>query len=299
MAAKGVEKEPSRTALAAALYRAWANKEHHSNVRLGNDDLAHLFLPFLYKVFVRFGFLRHLLKRKDEKLTPGVYEFMLARTAFFDSIFANALGKKIPQIVLLGAGYDTRSIRFMQLNQATQIIELDIAPTQNQKKLWLEKAGIEVPECLSFASIDFNKDAMAGVLTNAGYKPDKKSLFMWEGVTYYLEPESINETLKFIKGSHPESQLAFDYVIPMSQENIDNAFGAKEFIATWQKHRQNEMFKFSIDEKSCETFFKERGFTLIEHLDSLAIERQYLTDETRGLIGRVNGLFRFVLASLA
>ena len=58
---------------------------------------------------------------------------MLARTAFFDNLFIDALNKNIPQIVLLGAGYDTRAYRFADLNNATKIFELDIAPTQNRK----------------------------------------------------------------------------------------------------------------------------------------------------------------------
>ena len=55
---------------------------------------------------------------------------MIARTAYFDRLFADALSNKTPQIVLLGAGYDSRAYRFANLNHVTRVFELDIAPTQ-------------------------------------------------------------------------------------------------------------------------------------------------------------------------
>jgi O-methyltransferase involved in polyketide biosynthesis len=53
---------------------------------------------------------------------------MIARTACFDSLFMAALKYRTPQIVLLGAGYDSRAYRFAESNQSTTIFELDIAP---------------------------------------------------------------------------------------------------------------------------------------------------------------------------
>ena len=63
-----------------------------------------------------------------------MYEYGIARTTFFDNIFIDALNKNIPQIVLLGAGYDTRAYRFAEINNTTKIIELDIETTQNRKR---------------------------------------------------------------------------------------------------------------------------------------------------------------------
>ena len=103
MSSKGVEKKHSETALFAALYRAIANKEF-KNQRLGSDDLAECFLPSHFKFFTKFKKIRARVKNKSDKQTPGMYEYMLARTSFFDTVFTNALNKKISQIVLLGAG---------------------------------------------------------------------------------------------------------------------------------------------------------------------------------------------------
>ena len=138
MPKKGVEKKHSETAIFAALYRAVANKEF-KNERLGPDYLAEYFLPPHFKFLIKFKKIRANVKNKSNKFTPGAYEYMLARTAFFDNVFIDALNKNIPQIVLLGAGYDTRAYRFAKLNNTTKIIELDIVTTQNRKKKCLKK----------------------------------------------------------------------------------------------------------------------------------------------------------------
>jgi methyltransferase (TIGR00027 family) len=149
---------------------------------------------------------------------PGLLEYMIARTAYFDSIFMDALTNDIPQIVLIGAGYDSRAYRFPNANKATKIIELDIATTQNRKKKCLKKAQINIPIHVSFAPIDFNKDSLINVLEKAGYEKDRKTLFLWEGVSFYLEPESVDATLEFLnRSSHNESVIAFDYSISISE----------------------------------------------------------------------------------
>jgi len=125
MAKKSVEKKHSETARFAALHRAISNKEF-KNEKFGPDFLAEYFLPSHFRFFIRFKKIRKNIKKKLNKLLPGLHEYMIARTAFFDKLFINALNKKIPQIVLLGAGYDSRAYRFSNLNRVTKIIELDI-----------------------------------------------------------------------------------------------------------------------------------------------------------------------------
>jgi len=119
---------------------------------------------------------------------------MIARTAYFDSLFVDALKNNFPQIVLLGAGYDTRAYRFANLNKGTQISELNIAPTQNRKKGCLKKARIDIPQSVKLVPIDFNNESLKDVLEKTGYQSQGKTLFIWEGVSYYLDAESVDST---------------------------------------------------------------------------------------------------------
>ena len=296
MSKKGVEQKPSETAIFGALHRTLANK-YFKDERFGPDYLAEYFLPSHFKFFIKFKKMRANVKKKLSKFFPGGHEYMIARTAWFDSLFVDALNKNIPQIVLLGAGYDSRAYRFAKLNSATKIIELDIAPTQNRKKKCLKKAQIDIPKHVTLVPINFNKDSLKDVLEKAGYDNHEKTLFLWEGVSYYLESESVDSTLEIINhNSHNESVIAFDYLISISEENI-NYYGVKEFFQTMKKHHANEELMFAIDEGKIESFFKQRGLKLVNHLDNKEIEEMFLLDDNEILIGQIIALFRFAMAS--
>lgn len=118
-------KKPSGTARGAAILRTLANKEYY-NEQLGSDYLAEYFLPFLLRLLLKINGFR---KKVKDSIPLGMYEYLAARTAYFDKLFTDALHISIPQIVLLGAGYDTRAYRFSDVNNGTKIFELDALTT--------------------------------------------------------------------------------------------------------------------------------------------------------------------------
>jgi len=297
MSKKGVEQKHSETALFAALRRAIANKEF-KNGKFGSDDLAEYFLPPHFRFFLKFNRIRANTKNKLNVFLPGLNEYMIARTAYFDRLFVDALNNKTPQIVLLGAGYDSRAYRFAKLNHGTRIFDLDIAPTQDRKKKCIKKARIDIPKHVTFATINFNEESLKDILEKAGYKNHQKTLFIWEGVSYYLEVESVDTTLEFVShASHHESAIAFDYTISISEENINDYYGVKEFSQKMKAHHANEELMFSIDEGETESFLEQRGLKMVDHLDNKEIEKTFLLYENGSLIGQISGAFRFAMAS--
>jgi len=111
-------------------------------------------------------------------MTGGVYEYFIARTAYLDQVVSQALRENIPQIVLLGAGYDSRPYRFKDLIRDTRIFEVDIASTQSRKRQLLKQAGIQIPESVSFTTTNFEKDSLAANLAQAGFNPNQKTIFI-------------------------------------------------------------------------------------------------------------------------
>jgi len=295
MAARTVQQAPSHTALAAAVYRAMAHRD--ATVEgIGSDDLAWTFLSGTHRFLVRFGWIRRAIRRKSESVTPGIYEYVLARTAFLDERYARTLDDGTEQIVLLGAGYDTRPRR-MPTPDGVKVIELDIGPTQERKRDCLRRAGLAEPAGLVFAPIDFDTRSIATVLREAGYDPGRKTFFLWEGVTYYLTGDAVDDVLRLVReNTHPETTIAFDYAITLSDENIDRIHGARTFTETWRKHRQAEPFRFFIDQGSLPSFLGERGLALVEHLDTSEMEGAYSTGDAGAPTGRVNGIFRLAVA---
>jgi methyltransferase (TIGR00027 family) len=294
---KRIEQIPSETALFAALRRTIANKEYN-NEQFGPDYLAEIFLPVHYRFFLKFEKVRKNTKNKLARFMPGMNEYMIARTAFFDRLFVNALNNRTPQIVVLGAGYDSRAYRSAKLNHGSRVFELDTAPTQDRKKKCLKAARINVPQDVKFVPVDFTKESLNDVLEKAGYQNREKTLFIWEGVSYYLDLESIKKTLEFVSHSlHKDTVIAFDYTIPVTEDIMNNDYGAKEFMKTMKEHHANEELLFSIKNGEIGSFLAETNLRMIEYMDNAAIERKYLIDENGSLIGRMTGNFRFVCAS--
>jgi len=99
-----IEKQASGTALAAAFMRALAARDPRKEIR-GNDYLGEIFPEENQKKPLKDPAVRDWVLQN--KLTPGAYEFMIARTAFFDRIVEQALKENIEQVVFLGAAQQT------------------------------------------------------------------------------------------------------------------------------------------------------------------------------------------------
>ena len=282
-----VEKRASDTAMFAAIHRFISSLEEHPDFK-GSDHLAKLFVPSKTKFFLSFAFIRRHVRKKFTKMVPGTHEYMVARTKHFDDLFKQALADNIPQIVFLGAGYDTRSIRFKDSVRQTKIFELDVPTTQQQKKELLLKAGISIPEQLSFVPINFNKESMQNVLSNAGYDKSQKSFFIWEGVTYYLPAETVKNTLGIIKNhSGAGSTVAFDYFYKSIVQGKSDSYGAKEIIKEVSK--SGEPFQFGIEQGKIESFLAENGFDMLSHHTPEEFEKTYLFADNGEFFGKMYG----------
>ena len=253
-----VEKKPSETAQSVAFCRALALKEKRQEIK-GPDYLAELFLTddsikILHDDNSRKWAIQNLV-------TSALYGYFIARTAFLDSIFKSACDDDIPQIVFLGAGYDTRSYRFLDKLKNTKIFELDIGTTQQRKLEILQINKINIPDLLSFIPFNFKTDNIQDFLFKAGYNSNKKTLFIWEGVTYYLTKEEVEKTLKFIQTYSPEeSIICFDYMTD-KLESIN----------------PSEPFQFWIAKEKIKKMLSNYGIKIDEHIDSIEMTKRYLT----------------------
>lgn len=86
MTNRGVEQKPSETALFAALRRTIAHKEF-KNDKFGPDDLSEYFIPPHFRFFLKFKRIRENTKNKLNRFLPGLNEYMIARTSYFDRLY--------------------------------------------------------------------------------------------------------------------------------------------------------------------------------------------------------------------
>jgi len=284
---KSLDDRPSETAMTVAFCRAFACLEEQEEIR-GKDYLAEIFLneeaakPLKDKKAVEWV--------KKNIMTDGSYEFITCRTVFYDNEVQKALADDIPQIVFLGAGYDSRAYRFAGLIKNTCIYELDIKSTQQRKIEILKKAGIDTPANLKFVEIDFTKDKILDVLTAAGYKREMKTLFIWEGVLYYLTKRVIDGTLEIIKQNSPSgSIICFDYTI--TAPDMKNRYKAKEVRDKMKTRYSAEPVQEGFEEGKMGEYLDERGFKLVEHYNPEEMENKYLKLKDGSIAGKVTGIF--------
>jgi methyltransferase (TIGR00027 family) len=227
----------------------------------------------------------------------GTYEYCVARTFYGDRVFLQALQERVPQIVLLGAGYDTRAYRFRDSLAATRVFELDALPTQQRKKHLLDEAGLQPPPPLTYVPINFERQKPAEVLVDAGFDPSQKTLFVWEGVSYYLSADTVEATFALIRdNSAPGSTLWFDYMV--QAPDMQSRYGVKAVFESWRKSYTSEHVQFGIDEGAIEGFLSSRGFRLIENLTPQQLEERFLRLKDGSLAGRVLALFNIAHAYL-
>lgn len=289
-----IEHQPSKSAMGVAFMRAVAALEEREEIR-GPDNLAEVFLIEEWRAALKDRMLRESIAKKFHP--PGAYEYILARTAFVDAIVEQALREKVPQIVFLGAGYDSRAYRFRNLIGQTTIFELDASATQQHKREMLSKADIVVPDQVVFVPVNFNFESLKDALFGAGFADGKKTLFIWEGVTMYLSADTVDHTLRFIRiNSSPGSAVFFDYHSQWP-EMLD-AYGVKELKQFHDTHASGEPYRFGIERGKIESFLPERGYKIVNHLTSRDMERRYLTLRDGTIAGRIPELLCFAHASV-
>jgi methyltransferase (TIGR00027 family) len=250
-----VDNSPSESALTVTFCRALAALDDREEIR-GPDGLAKLFLTDDMK--------KTLLDEASRKWAlnqmGALYGGIVCRTAYIDRMFAGALADNIPQIVFLGAGYDTRAYRFKDSIKGTRIFEIDSAPTQKRKLAILKDAGVGIPESVKFIPADFKTDDLHELLAASGYRRDLRTLFIWEGVTYYLTKEAVKSTLLFLKTHTCQgSSLCFDYMI----EKHPSIYAAEPFL-------------FWISGMELKDLLAENGLSVKEHVTSREAEKRYL-----------------------
>ena len=131
------------------------------------------------------------------------------RTTFFDEALLHYLDS-VEQVVILGAGWDTRAYG-MARREGVSVFEVDTVAMQEHKRKSLDKANIDTTGVI-FATADFNKESWLDALKRVGFDPDKPTYILWEGITYYLEEETVGETLQTVATELSKgSAIAFDY----------------------------------------------------------------------------------------
>ena len=201
----------------ASLYTRWM--QHRLGTRIDEPcERLMLVLPNVSHPALRLVSTGTLAAHRLTGHVPAIYRYpyegepplehqSAARTTFFDLALMRHL-EDIEQLVVLGAGWDTRSYR---MPGAVRCFEVDIPRTQEEKRRMLVRAGLD-PTRMTFVPADLVTDDWLGRLMHAGFDPRRSTFFLWEAVTMYLDRDAVERTLRTIAGTAPRTVVAFDYL---------------------------------------------------------------------------------------
>jgi len=263
----------SATAEYMALFRA-LESAGAADTRLFNDPFATRFLrPSLGHV-VRLSHWRlgrALVQSALDHLWPGARASGVARTRLIDDALVDAsCDEMLEQVVFLGAGFDCRAHRQL-LGRATTFFEVDRPETQEQKRLRLgDVADSEV----RYVPCDFESDSLATCLEKAGFDLGRRSFFLWEGVTNYLNPTAVDEVLHYVSSSAAGNVLLFTYVDRLVLEEPERFVGSRRLRSMLRG--SDESWTFGLDPCELADFLERRGLRLVCDRGSVDYRAQYL-----------------------
>ena len=152
-----------------------------------------------------------IANRLDMRFPP--MELWLAlRVAYFDRLVGLAVDRlSIRQIVILGAGYDTRAARLPRAG--VRFFEVDHPATQASKRERLARLDGYPIEAATYVTCNFEREDPIARLAETGFALGDPALVIWEGVVPYLTDGAIRTTAsRLATGLDPRSLVAFDFV---------------------------------------------------------------------------------------
>ena len=273
--------EASRTAQFMALFRASETARGES--RLVDDPLASALLPSGLGMVARlYGFrpVAALLNRYIDRRWPGARTSGIARTRLIDDWIEQSLDG-ITQVVMLGAGFDTRAWRLRSLAQR-QVFEVDHPNTAALKRERLQAAGADLSR-VKFVAVDFETDSFDRQLIAAGFDRSRSAIVVWEGVSQYLNGEVVCGVIRWAGKLAPGSRFIFTYV----HEGVldgSGAFAGSQKVITLV-NASGEPWRFGLIPAQLSAFLRERNLKLLADLGADEYRAKVMGPQARTIQG--------------
>jgi methyltransferase (TIGR00027 family) len=263
----------SKTAEQNALFRALEARRPDPVVE---DLLAEAFLPWRFKVVTapaRWRIWRNWVTEFIDSRWPGVRPTVVARTRLIDATIAGIV-TATTQVVILGAGLDTRAWRLAALRDLA-VFEVDHPDTQNRKRALLRSRNLDGGldrRDVHFIPTDFNLGRLGPAMTDAGFDPTLPTLFLWEGTTNYLSVEAVDATLRWCAQAAAGSHVLFTYINEDVLTDPSRYVGAERVFSTLQ--RADEPMTFGLAPDALAGYLAERGLELVSDVGASTFREQ-------------------------
>ncbi len=209
-----------------------------------------------------------------------------ARVLAFDKIMEKYVDE-MDQIVLPGAGFDLIALNFTK-NKNMKVFELDQSKTLDIKVETLKKAGIK-HDWITFVPVDYSRESWAVKLLEAGFDKTKKTLFLWESGSLFLEEDIAKESLSDMVDLCADGSV-------VAQDFYSQAFISGEISSIVRRNsnligKMGEPWKFGIDmssdpKEAVRSFLEVCGLKMVDCIqfgEKIDIEPFYCVVEAKKL----------------
>lgn len=263
-----------------------------ADARIVTDPLALRFLPpglTLMARLCRWRPMRDQLIKATDAKALGIWGGVLCRKRYADDQVTAAIASGIGQVVVLGAGLDTRGYR---LDDAVRVFEVDLPANIATKEARVKAALGAVPGHVRLVPVDFETDDLTASLSAAGFDPGKPVMVVWEAVTQYLTETAVRDTLAWLAKTASGSRLVFTYLRRdfLDGTNLYNAEGAhRDFVS------RQQVWHFGLHPDGVAPLLNEYSWTEDEQVGTTEYRQRYLEPAGREL--PVSEIERFVAAT--
>jgi methyltransferase (TIGR00027 family) len=223
--------------------------------------------------------VRHVNRRVDTKLGSkilemktslmqmvvmrGFYLHFVLRKRSIENYVRQAVQQNARQLIVIGAGFDTLSVRMAREFSALQIIEIDHPATQAWKRTALEDltGGHSNVHLLP---LDLTQQTMQQLLlNNEKYQAGTNTVVVAEGLTMYLSSKEVREILSFIKETSASgSRFIFTYMEERDPNDFQFKF-ASRLVDVWLAMK-GEQFTWGLGDGQLEPFLNQSDFHLLD-----------------------------------
>ena len=285
----------SRTATINCEYRAVAAL--HPDPKLRNPDTLAARLCQLVRLPGVYKEAREIIDRDPEGY--AAYFYANARTHYIDALLAKAAVAGVTQVVVLGAGLDSRAYRFHDVYPQLEFFEVDLPAAVQEKKRVIAEALGGLPAWVHYAPIDFNTQSLSDVLPREGYDPHRKSFFILEGVSMYVAEPGVAATFDFVsRNSPPGSEIVYDYVLRRVIEgDYEGLYAARRIAQAVMRSGEPFVTGWAAAQEAAR-FAQLHGLAVREDLDPATLTLHYLTGSDGKPDGRILDWVRVIDAEV-
>ncbi|WP_026785156.1 class I SAM-dependent methyltransferase [Pleomorphomonas koreensis] len=213
---------------------------------------------------------------------PGyhVLRFLMpARSRYAEDALAEAVERGCRQMVILGAGLDTFSLRNPYRRLGLAVFEVDRAAAQADKRRRLLRLGPHLPAGLSLVPAEIGGGDLAAALSAAGWRADQPTFFEMLGVAVYLPVATTLDLLRFIAGL-PRSEVVLDYTVPPHSQSPEGRAVTEAMTA--ELAASGEPWVGFFEPAELAAALRQIGLSDVEDLDIQALRHRYLGEPAAG-----------------